>query len=137
MARLASEYPFGAGPSSVYLLGSHFENLRIAGRYVRFSMDEVLLWGPPAFHSMGQGGNTTSIVQNIDNVPGSIKGCRIDIPQFGSVYLGELFISPDARRLTMLRVELGCAIEGTLLACELDGHWGFSLPGHDPTRPKG
>jgi len=44
---------------------------------------------------------------NIASVP-----WKIDVPQFGSVYLGEFFISQYSRRLTMLRVELGCPLAG-------------------------
>ncbi|HEY6391603.1 MAG TPA: hypothetical protein VIX89_10020 [Bryobacteraceae bacterium] len=41
---------------------------------------------------------------------------RIDVPQFGSVFLGEFFISQYTRHLTMLRVELGCPVAGAVLA---------------------
>lgn len=34
------------------------------------------------------------------------------VPQFGMVYLGEMFISSGLRKLSMLRIELGCAVEG-------------------------
>jgi hypothetical protein len=38
----------------------------------------------------------------------------IEVPQFGTVHLGEFFCYPDARQLTMLRVELGCPVGGGL-----------------------
>jgi hypothetical protein len=38
---------------------------------------------------------------------------RIDVPQFGSVYLGEFFISQYSRHLVMLRVEMGCPLGGS------------------------
>lgn len=37
---------------------------------------------------------------------------QIRIPQFGTVYLGELFVTQYSRQLTMLRVEMGCPIAG-------------------------
>jgi hypothetical protein len=149
VARLASEFSTDGGEASVYLAGSTFQNLRIAGRYVQMSMDEDLLSETLTLEKMryrarqtntrfeeSNGVVYTSLVRGIDDAPRS-EGWRIDIPEFGSVYLGELFVSSQAQRLTMLRVELGCAIEGTLIACELDQHWTFSLAGTDPTRPKG
>jgi hypothetical protein len=39
---------------------------------------------------------------------------RIEVPQFGTVHLGEFFCYPDSRQLTMLRVELGCPVGGGL-----------------------
>jgi hypothetical protein len=39
---------------------------------------------------------------------------RIEVPQFGTVHLGEFFCYPDSRQLTMLRVELGCPVAGGL-----------------------
>lgn len=40
----------------------------------------------------------------------------IHVPGFGTVYLGEYLISRFSRRLTMLRIELGCPVEGTIVA---------------------
>ena len=40
------------------------------------------------------------------------------VPRFGTVHLGEFFCHPSARQLTMLRVELGCPVEGELIACD-------------------
>jgi len=37
----------------------------------------------------------------------TIDGNRITIPEFGSVYLGEMFASPNEKRLSMMRVMLG------------------------------
>lgn len=38
----------------------------------------------------------------------------IKIPHVGCVYLGELFVSADTKRLTMLRVELGSPVAGSM-----------------------
>lgn len=40
----------------------------------------------------------------------------IHVPGFGTIYLGEYLISRYSRRLTMLRIELGCPVEGTIVA---------------------
>jgi len=40
------------------------------------------------------------------------KGHGIYIPHFGTVYAAEYYITPTSRRLRMLHVDLGCAVEG-------------------------
>lgn len=42
---------------------------------------------------------------------------RFTVPQFGTVHLGEFFCYPDSRRLIMLRVDLGCPVEGAFSVC--------------------
>jgi hypothetical protein len=37
---------------------------------------------------------------------------QIYVPQFGTVYLGEFFVTQYSRQLTMLRVALGCPVAG-------------------------
>ena len=37
-----------------------------------------------------------------------IKGHSIAVPGFGTIYLGEMTISPVQRRIHMVRIELGC-----------------------------
>jgi hypothetical protein len=50
---------------------------------------------------------TCGRASNIKEVPWSIP-----VPQFGTVYLGEMFISQFSRQLVMLRVEMGCPLSG-------------------------
>jgi hypothetical protein len=49
----------------------------------------------------------------------------IPIPGFGIVYFGEYLITRTSRRLTMLRIELGCPITGSIVCGNVDtnGHW--------------
>ncbi|MFN0106796.1 MAG: hypothetical protein ACKV2U_32475 [Bryobacteraceae bacterium] len=49
----------------------------------------------------------------------------IRLNNFGTLYLGEYRISKFARRLTMLRVELGCGTSGSLSSADGsgNGHW--------------
>jgi hypothetical protein len=49
-----------------------------------------------------------------DQLPGGLtrKGHGIYVPHFGTVFIGEFFVSQWARRLLMLHVELGCSVEG-------------------------
>jgi len=55
-----------------------------------------------------------TLARNLDRLPGGLtrNGHGIYVPHFGTVYLGEFFISRTARRLMMLHVDLGCAVEG-------------------------
>jgi len=46
--------------------------------------------------------------------PGSSFGHVIQVPDFGNIFLGELLASHHAFRLTMIRLEMGCANEGTM-----------------------
>jgi hypothetical protein len=50
--------------------------------------------------------------------PGAELGTplRYEVPQFGTVHLGEFFCYPDSRQLTMLRADLGCPVHGTVTA---------------------
>ena len=41
---------------------------------------------------------------------------RFDIPHFGIVHLGEYFCDATSRRLIMLRAELGCTVQGWVIA---------------------
>ncbi|NOT87472.1 MAG: hypothetical protein HOP03_04745 [Lysobacter sp.] len=49
----------------------------------------------------------------------------IAIPGFGVAYFGEYLITRASRRLTMLRIELGCPITGRIMCANVDsnGHW--------------
>jgi hypothetical protein len=53
--------------------------------------------------------------------PGEVLGAplRFEVPQFGTVHLGEFFCYPNARSLTLLRVELGCSHYGNVSGPEI------------------
>lgn len=55
-----------------------------------------------------------TLARNIDKLPPGLtrNDHGIYVPHFGTVYLGEYFISQHSQRLLMLHVDLGCAIEG-------------------------
>ena len=73
----------------------------------------------------------TSMVKQVRSVaPGNSSeerpyGYAIHVPQVGNLYLGEIFASADTKRLTMLRVELGCPFTGRVLAAApvTNGNW--------------
>jgi hypothetical protein len=49
----------------------------------------------------------------------------IRIPGFGVVFFGEYLVTRASRRLTMMRIELGCPITGSIVCANVDsnGHW--------------
>jgi hypothetical protein len=52
--------------------------------------------------------------------PGEVLGAplRFEVPQFGTVLLGEFFCYPNSRSLTMIRVELDCSHQGNVTGPE-------------------
>lgn len=48
------------------------------------------------------------------------EGHIVRLPGFGAIYFGEIMVRPESRKLTMLRMELGCADEGRLAICMSD-----------------
>jgi hypothetical protein len=58
--------------------------------------------------------------------PGSkIDGHSVQIPELGTIYFGEIFVSSFSRRLTMLRLDLGSPVGGFLAFAEIEtnGIW--------------
>ena len=55
-----------------------------------------------------------TLARNLDNLPGGLSrnGHGIYVPHFGTVYLGEYFVTKSMHRLLMLHVDLGCSVEG-------------------------
>lgn len=45
-------------------------------------------------------------------IPGRSFGHVIEIPEFGRIFLAELFVSPALFRISMIRAELGCTVQG-------------------------
>jgi hypothetical protein len=68
-------------------------------------------------------------IARIRRIPGGCtrEGLGMYVPEFGMIHLGELHITPDARRLTMLRVELGCDVRGDT-TCGEAGNNGSHYP---------
>jgi hypothetical protein len=59
--------------------------------------------------------------------PGAtIDGHVVTVPEFGRIYFGELLISRDSRRLTMMRLALGSPFGGEMACSDVqdNGSWG-------------
>jgi hypothetical protein len=72
------------------------------------------------YKSGGQGLPTSkgvygcTLVRDFGPLPGglTVKDNGIYVPHFGTVYLGEFYVSHYSRRILMLHVDLGCSTEG-------------------------
>ncbi len=107
------------GPEPEHLpFGSYFVNLRIAGSPIE-TVPGNMTTSALATFSKASEGQAGEIIQGslFEKVSATDKGLTvrgnvIDVPGFGRVVLGELFILRNERRLTMIRVELGCPVVG-------------------------
>jgi hypothetical protein len=147
VARITSKHPKDGSEPSFIPLGSRVENLRIAGHKIDVEVatdiytehntwskltkahaakkevrDTILSKG----NKLSAPGEMTrvSLARNIDKLPGGLtrNGHGIYVPHFGTVYVGEYFVSATMHRLLMLHVDLGCSIEGCYGAGGADGN---------------
>jgi hypothetical protein len=85
---------------------------------------------PPSRLLQSYGTTYATIVRSIkwagDPYPGAtIEQHAVTVPDFGKIFFGELLITDQSRRLTMLRLELGSPIGGFLACAEAEdnGTW--------------
>jgi len=141
VARLASRHFPDGREASILTLGSHFDNLRIAGQPVNFIPDHEILTDWDTFSKAADGlkkrspnatfksdvlASTVLTKVSCDGV--EVQANRIVFPEFGTIFLGEILILNGERRLTMLRVDFGCAIDGNGTVGEVGGNGSFPPP---------
>lgn len=126
-------------------VGSHFVNLRVNGREPRFkwlanhfeeceNYEGVTRRFAQNLESAGQGWREKDffpvyLAQDLtldDDDPEQGRNF-LEIPHIGRIYLGELIVTRQTRRLTMLRVELGCPGKGSVCASSVEGD-GHRIP---------
>ncbi len=150
VARVTSKHPEDGGEPSIIPLGSRFENLRIAGHRIDVELATDLFTEHPTWTKLEEAhkskkeirdeltrlstkGSTTLppvgqmigvSLARIDKLPAGLKrnGHGIHVEHFGTVYLGEYFVSATMHRLLMLHVDLGCSVEGCYGAGGSDGN---------------
>ncbi len=149
VARLTSKHPKDGGEPSIIPLGSSITNLRVGGCPVdvQLDMDRFLKWQTYsdlrkaliedkefcAQLSRGQQDLSTrppnsalfcSAINRVTPHCAEHKpdGHALHIPHFGTLYLGEFLITPYAKSITMIRVVLGCAVEGRALFAHVSGN---------------
>ncbi|MGH9714355.1 MAG: choice-of-anchor P family protein [Candidatus Acidiferrales bacterium] len=151
VARLSSIYTLKGDEPSIITIGSEFENLRIAGHPVQVELDHEFFLKADTFAKITKelasdagfrkiaedpfhtghsqklpkppGAVICSLVKNLPTCPGvTHKGNVYVIPQFGKVFVAEVITQHAQRTLTMLRLELGSPVSGTLVAAQIVGN---------------
>ena len=126
-------------------LGCHFDKLVIAGHEVRSSLHMGALCDLSKYSDMRKHGRKRlgNAVHYMDDADPPIHCTLIDelevghapelkvhdkwrntivVDQFGTIRLGEFIVNPYARRITMLKVRLGCGTEGILTVTSSEGN---------------
>jgi len=157
VARLSSSHKLDEDEPHITLLGSTIENLRICGCPVHIEFDDDLFLrlntfdtlkkefdGNAGFRKMAadpcittqpkvpvdpRGVFLCSLLKELKtDCPGvRCVGHAIEVPEFGRVYIGEVLAQHRKRTVTMLRLELGCPVYGTMMASQGAGN-GHPLP---------
>ncbi len=112
VARLASKYSKDTGERTVTIAGSHFENLRIGGCPIEVQIDPERLGSRR--RSEGAQIGTFANPVNLERCWGLevLEDGALHVPQLGKLYLAEYLVTASYQTITMLRVVLGCALEG-------------------------
>ena len=114
----------------IVALGSKFEGLSVAGCALEVDLDANLSNEWSTYEALkknsrlaeSKGVIVCSLVKTIVKERDSacsgltIVGNTITIPQFGKIHLAQFLCSSYARRLVMLRAELGCPVSGAAAA---------------------
>jgi hypothetical protein len=92
------------------LTGAHRKN-----RKARAEIDKLSLVKRPGGRlPESKGMMAFTLARNLDKLPAGLSrnGHGIYVHHFGTVYLGEYFVTSSYHRLLMLHVDLGCSVEG-------------------------
>ena len=85
-------------------------------------------WVPDAQQRQQRGYVLCSLIDKVEGaVPGTNYGHVINVPDLGYLFLGELLVDQLTFKLTMLRVEFGCAADGNMSMCD-DSGGGTPMP---------
>lgn len=143
VARLYSKHRAGEAEGNFSMVGSRFENLRIADCKVDVDLNLELFENIPTFKQAQEefnkkgdfreiaedpfqtgkpvkapgpnGAFLCSFVKQMKTTSPGVKrvGHSFSIPGFGKVFLGEVVIKHAERTLTMVRFEIGSAVSGS------------------------
>jgi hypothetical protein len=152
VGRLVSESPASDDPGDelrMLPIGSYFQNLRIAGQPVNVTPHRHLLderaarrsdlerasegqlfdpEGPEDAKPLAvpcKGLLRCSLFRPLEQSIAGARtspGCRITVPGFGDIFLGEYLVGADRRQLTMIRVELHSPEKGRLVVSAVEGN---------------
>lgn len=130
------------GEESEHLpLGSYFVNLRIAGSPIETVAGDFCTPSLASFSRASNGREEEILEHSIFKSVSAqdknltVKGNVIEVPGFGRVILGELFVLRRERRLTMIRAELGSPVVGHVSVAYSHGNGIPFPPYHTPPPP--
>jgi hypothetical protein len=134
VARLASSQPEKGGRPEVTIVGTHFENLQVAGYLLDAQPDLKRLTN----FARPEKVNLQSLMLPIELDENSGISMPEDgvfeVPQFGKLYLLQFLSTPCYQSLTMLHLDLGCPVEsggpqsGGLAAAHVSSNGEFYNP---------
>lgn len=148
VSRISSQHPTEHHEPHIVFIGSKFENLRIAGCPVNIELNHDFflrldtfaairkeLESNADFRKMAEDPYQTGQPQKLPDAHGVLlcslvksmnvtcpgvtrHGHAFAIPQFGKVFVGEVLAKHGTRTLTMLRIEMGSPVAGTVCMAE-------------------
>jgi hypothetical protein len=122
------------GEGSITLEGSAYQNLRVAGRHVsarlatpdcsNVTFEEALDFTREQRGFVNAATNTAScsLATGATAEDLKVEHGKIVLPEFGTIYLAGVIFKPSYRRISMLRVELGCPLGGGVEVCGGEGN---------------
>jgi hypothetical protein len=134
VSRLMTNYKDGATEPSVRLIGTRFENLKIAGIPVEVDLAIDLL---DRYHTYGDlsdaynGGDSNvphlfkngigrgSLVRALAPASSGLDctGHIVKVPGLGSIRLAEIRITPLTRIVSMIQIDFDCPFQGRFVCC--------------------
>jgi hypothetical protein len=118
-ARLSSRHAPDATEPVISAVGTEFRDLRIGGHRVEVEVDRELFFEERTYTAFKQHATDKGCREPWSESKGTVlcslvKAYSIHVPTVGTVVLGETLVSQYSRRLTMVRVELGSPVAGSL-----------------------
>lgn len=131
VAHMTTHHPKDGSQPEILPLGSHYVGLRIAGTPVEPDLNAEIFCKRQNYDGLcadlgkeANGRTYATALARLPEIPGveRLSPNSVRIPQFGTLHVAEFVYSPFARHLIMMRVELGCPMEGDSTICEAGGN---------------
>jgi hypothetical protein len=136
VSRLMTTYSEGATEPSVKVIGTRFENLKIAGipvevdlavdlldRYHKFNdLSQAYEKGEKDLRDLFAGANKisrASMVRGLKPASAGLdySGHIVQVPGLGAVRLAEIRITPLTRIVSMIQIDFDCPFQGKVMFC--------------------
>jgi hypothetical protein len=128
VARVTSKHVAGKKEGEITFAGSMIRNLVVAGEPINLEFDYKPFANKPTMDSFvaelqlpsGLVASTNAFMNEESGIisaslvkkPLGPEGYMLTIPQFGTIYVAQILMKSGYRRISMLRFDLGCPIEG-------------------------